>query len=89
MHEPLSTDRQRYFQLMSLVCEDLPTKAVDTLVRKDYPAPYEQLRAARQGRRTDLPMLIDLVKAGLPDFPIPDEVLPIESAQADAPLFQK
>ena len=84
MHAPLSTDRQKYFQLMALVCEDLPTTAIDALVRNDHEASSAQLTAVRQCRKVHLPWLIDLVRAGLPAFVIPLDLLP---AQTVAPLF--
>ena len=87
MHAPLSTERQKYYQLMALVCEDLPTTAIDTLVRQGHRATAEQLRAVRQSRKTHLPWLIDLVEVGLPDFRIPAELRPLLAAQAGTPLF--
>ena len=84
MHAPLSTDRQKYFQLMALVCEDLPTTAIDALVRNDHEASSAQLTAVRQCRKVHLPWLIDLVKAGLPNYVIPLDLLP---ATTLAPLF--
>ena len=82
MRDPLSTNRQRYFYLMSLVCEDLPTKAVDALVRQGHAADFEQLRAVRQSRKIDLPWLIDLVRIGLPDFTIPADAMPVPDTPA-------
>jgi hypothetical protein len=55
MLAPLTTERQKYHHLYSLVCEDLRTKAVDALVRKGHEATTEQLRAARQCRKVHLP----------------------------------
>ena len=51
MHAPLTTERQKYHHLYSLVCEDLPTKAVDALVRKGHKATTEELRAVRQSHK--------------------------------------
>ncbi|MDO7875513.1 hypothetical protein Q5H93_12285 [Hymenobacter sp. ASUV-10] len=87
MHAPLTTPRQQYYQLMALVCEDLPTTAVDTLVRQGHEATAEQLRAVRQSRKTHLGWLIDLVRVGLPDFVIPAELLPVVPVRRPAPLF--
>lgn len=78
MHAPLSTDRQKYFQLMALVCEDLPTTAIDTLACSGYEATSAQLTAIRQYRKIHLPWLIDLVRAGLPGYVIPLDVLPAQ-----------
>jgi hypothetical protein len=69
---------------MALVCEDLTTAAIDTLVRSDHPATTAQLTAIRSGRRSDLAWLIDLVWVGLPEFVIPLDVLPVPAPQ---PLF--
>jgi hypothetical protein len=84
MRPQLSCDRQRFYHLMSLVCEDLPSKSVDTLVRKGHKANTEQLRAVRQCRKVHLPWLIDLVKVGLPTYKIPDELLPQEIYESDS-----
>jgi len=84
MHAPLSSERQKYYHLMALVCEDLSTAAIDALVRGGHAATTAQLTAIRAGRRIDLPWLIDLVKIGLPDYKIPAEVLPVPAPQ---PLF--
>ena len=72
---------------MSLVCEDLPSNTVDALVRAGHEATTEQLRAVRQCRKVHLPWLIDMVRVGLPKFPIPDEVRPVTPALVDAPLL--
>lgn len=85
MRAPLSCDRQRFYHLMSLVCEDLPNTTVDTLVRAGHEATTEQLRAVRQCRKVHLPWLIDLVRAGLPHFLIPAELLPVPPAPVAPP----
>ena len=72
---------------MSLVCEDLPNKSVDTLVRAGHEATTEQLRAVRQCRKVHLPWLIDLVKVGLPKYSIPAELLPVTPAPVAAPVL--
>lgn len=80
MHAPLTTSRQKYFALMALVCEDLSpaaTKAIDRLVRNEHEASSAQLTAVRNGRSPNLAWLIDLVRESLPDFPIPDELMPV------------
>ncbi len=87
MHAALTTDRQRFYYLMSLVCEDLPTGALDALVRQGHEATAEQLRAVRQCRKVSLPWLIDLVRVGLPDFPIPAQLLPVAPARVSVPLL--
>jgi hypothetical protein len=90
MQAPLSKERQKYFALMALVCEDLSpsaTKAIDQMVRDGHVASSAQLTAVRNGRSPNLHWLIDLVRASLPDFPIPDELLPVPAtpAQVAAP----
>jgi len=88
MHAPLTTDRQRFYHLMALVCEDLPTTALDALVRSGHAATAEQLRAVKQCRKVSLPWLIDLVRVGLPDFPIPAQLLPaVAPARAVVPVL--
>lgn len=88
MQAPLTTERQKYHHLYSLVCEDLPTKAVDALVRKGHEATTEELRAVRQSRKPHLAWLIDLIRIGLPDFQIPAEVMPVVTpARVSAPVL--
>ena len=89
MHAPLSTDKQKYYQLMALVCEDLPTttKIVDTLVRAGHEATSGQLAAVRWGRNISLAWLIDMVRVGMPDYSIPEELLPAPAKPAGVPLF--
>lgn len=84
MHLPLSTERQKYYQLMALVCEDLTMSAIDTLVRGGHRATTTQLTSIRAGRRIDLAGLVDLVRVALPEFRIPEELQPIAEPQ---PLF--
>ncbi|MGI4866133.1 MAG: hypothetical protein ACRYFZ_19570 [Janthinobacterium lividum] len=84
MHAPLTTERQKYYQLMALVCEDLATTAIDALVRQGHPATAAQLIAVRHARKAHLQWLIDLVRAGLPSFVIPLDLLPTATLQ---PLF--
>ena len=84
MHTPLSCDRMRFYHLMSLVCEDLPSSTVDKLVCAGHEATTEQLRAVRQCRKVHLPWLLDLVRVGLPKFSISADVLPLPTP---APLL--
>ena len=78
------TEKQKYYRLMSLICESLSGSAVDALVRAGYPLGTTVLTQVRYGRTINLPALIDLVHAGLPDFQIPAELLP---APVPQPLF--
>ena len=89
MHAPLTTDRQRYYHLFSLVVEDLPTGLVDALVQSGHKAPASQLLAVRNGRKPHLPWLIEMLEQGLPQFPIPAECRPVAPVQAPASLFQE
>ena len=88
MDVSLKTDRQKYYLLMAMVCEELPTSAIDTLVRNEHDATAAQLTAVRQGRKIELPWLIDLVKVGLPKFEIPAELLPAAPVPVTVPLFE-
>ncbi len=92
MHAPLEKERQRYFALLALVCEDLSpsaTKAIDRMVRAGHAATSAQLTAVRNGRSPNLAWLIDLVRESLPHFAIPDELQPdpVTSARLVAPLL--
>ena len=84
MHPPLTTDRQRYHHLYSLVCEDFPTGIVDVMLRDGHPATVSQLTMVRNGRKPHLHWLIDLVATGMPHFRIPEELRPSTAA---TPLF--
>lgn len=90
MHAPLSKDRQKYFALMALVCEDLSpsaTKAIDRMVKNNHEASSAQLTAVRNGRSPNLGWLIDLVHESLPDFSIPEELLPTASVAITEPVL--
>lgn len=87
MKLPLSTNKQRYYHLLSLVCEDLHTSAIDALVRDGHEASTATLTAVRQGRKINLLLLLDLVRIGLPDYAIPAEVLPVAPARVVAPVL--
>lgn len=83
----------KYYQLMALVCEDLTataTKAIDSLVRAGHEASSSQLTAVRVGRSPNVAWLIDLVRVALPQFQIPEEVMPAAtvSASVGVGLFQ-
>lgn len=72
---------------MALVCEDLATTAIDTLVRKGHTATASQLTAVRHARKANLGWLIDLVREGLPHFLIPAELLPATPARISTPVL--
>ncbi|WP_210521609.1 hypothetical protein [Hymenobacter terricola] len=87
MHAPLTTNRQRFFHLYSLVCEDFPAGLVDGMIRDGHEAKMSDLLNVRTGRKSHLPWLIDMVKRGIPQFPIPDNLHPVVAA--DALLFEE
>ncbi len=84
------TPKEKYFGLLSLVCEKLPTSAIDALAKKDYPLGSTALAQVRIGRTINLNALVALVQVSLPDFSIPDELMPAEPEPelSTAPLFQ-
>ena len=84
MHAPLATNRQRYYHLLALVCEDLPDGLVDAMLRAGHEASASHLIAVRAGRKPHLAWLIDMVEAGLPQFKIAEELRPIA---AETSLF--
>jgi hypothetical protein len=81
------TEKQKYFALISLVCEDLAGSAVDAAVRAGHEASSSQLTAVRHGRQINLPWLIDLVRIGLPDFKIPAHLLSATPTRLGAPVL--
>ena len=81
------TDKQKFYRLLSEVCEDLPTSAINKAVAEGYDVNVITLMQVRQGRTINLPHLIKLVEVGLPKFSIPDALRPAAPAAA-APLFQ-
>jgi hypothetical protein len=83
------TEKQKYYALQSLVCETLPTSAIDALIRQGYDLPGTALIQVRIGRTINLPALIELVRVGLPQFQIPEQLLPASAPaeQSAVPLF--
>lgn len=75
------TERQKYLRLLSIVIEDLPTSAIDTAIKADYPAPASMLNNVRIGRVHNLEHLVALVRHGLPKYQIPEELLPAPAKQ--------
>ncbi|RZJ94733.1 MAG: hypothetical protein EOO60_02345 [Hymenobacter sp.] len=85
------TEKQKYFRLLSFVCETLPTSAIDAVLKAgDFPLGATALAQVRTGRTINLKALVALVQVSLPDFLIPDELLPAEPERAltATPLFQ-
>jgi hypothetical protein len=71
------TERQKYLHLLAEVIEDLPTSAIDAAVRAGYAASTTQLSNVRMGRAMNLPHLLVLISYGLPDYHIPEHLLPV------------
>ncbi|MBO0360652.1 hypothetical protein J0X19_22015 [Hymenobacter sp. BT186] len=80
------TERQKFLRLLSFVIEDLPTSAVDTAVRAGYPAPTSMLANVRIARVMNLEHLVALIGYGLPNYSIPEDLLPAAPAPVGAPL---
>ena len=70
------TERQKYLRLLSIVIEELPTSAIDALIRGGYEAAASMLNNVRIGRVHNITHLVALVRAGLPKYQIPVELLP-------------
>lgn len=70
------TEKQKFYRLLSLVCEDLPTGAINAALAAGYEANAVQLLHVRQGRTINLPHLVALITHGLPQFAIPVDLLP-------------
>ena len=70
------TEKQKFYRLLSLVCEDLPTGSINAALSGGYEANAVQLMHVRQGRIINLPHLVALVTYGLPGFAIPADLLP-------------
>jgi hypothetical protein len=81
------TEKQKFYRLLSLVCEDLPTSAISDAIASGYEANAVQLIHVRQGRTINLPHLVKLIEVGLPHFSIPDDLRPAPPARVSAPLL--
>jgi hypothetical protein len=71
------TERHKYLRLLSIVIEDLPTRAIDVLLRAGYEASASMLNNVRIERSHHLGHLMALVRAGLPKYEITVELLPV------------
>jgi hypothetical protein len=78
------TDKQKFYRLLSFVCEELPTSVINELVQSGYPLGAVALMQVRQGRVINLPALVAMVHKALPAYQIPVDLLPAPAAQ---PLF--
>ncbi|SHL86944.1 hypothetical protein [Hymenobacter psychrotolerans] len=79
------TEKQKYYALLSLVCETLPHYAVDRAIRAGYGQQYAsaatRLGHVKQGKVAHLPDLVALVESSMPEFPIPAHLRPNETPQ--------
>ena len=73
------TDKQKFYRLLSDVCEFLPTKSIKAAISAGYNANAVELLNVRRGRVTNLNHLVALIRFGLPKFSIPTELLPERS----------
>jgi hypothetical protein len=80
------TEKQKFYRLLSLVCEDLPTSAISDAIAGGYKVNAVQLIHVRQGRTINLPHLVKLIEVGLPAFDIPEYLRPATPAPAGASL---
>jgi hypothetical protein len=81
------TEKQKFYRLLSEVCERLPTSAINDAIAGGYKANAVQLLHVRQGRTINLPHLVALITHGLPDFQIPAQLLPATPVEQAVPLF--
>jgi hypothetical protein len=81
------TEKQKFYRLLSEVCERLPTSAINDAIAGGYNANAVQLLHVRQGRTINLPHLVALIKHGLPDFQIPEQLLPAIAERTPVPLL--
>lgn len=76
------TEKQKYFALQALVCEDMPHYAVDTAIRAGYGRQYTvvstRLQHVKQGKVASLPDLVALIEYSMPKFHIPAQLLPAQ-----------
>ena len=81
------TDKQKFYRLLSEVCEDLPTSAINAAIAGGYDANAVTLVGVRQGRIINLPHLVKLIEVGMPKYSIPVDLLPAP-APVRADLFE-
>ena len=85
----MQTEKQKFYRLLSEVCEDLPTGAINDAIASGYEANAVTLVGVRQGRIINLPHLVKLIEVGMPQFAISAELRPTAPVQSNAPLFQE
>ncbi|QNE38593.1 hypothetical protein F1C16_03010 [Hymenobacter sp. NBH84] len=81
------TEKQKYFALQALVCEELPPYAVDMAIRAGYGKQYEsasrRLAHVKQGKVANLADLLALVQHSMPRFNVPEYLLPATATEPD------
>ena len=70
------TEKQKYYLLLGEVCEKLTADTVEQAIRTGHTASFGTLNNSRFGRNVNLPVLVDLVTLGLPDYSIPAHLRP-------------
>jgi hypothetical protein len=80
-----ATNKQRYFLLQALVCEKLPFYAVDEAVKKGLGSEFKSASVGLQNVKlgkvpSALSTLIEMIRLTMPDFEIPDILLPMAVA---------
>jgi hypothetical protein len=70
------TEKQKFYRLLSEVCEILPTSSISAAIAAGYNANAVQLIYVRQGRVINLCHLVALIQFGLKEFTIPIHLLP-------------
>ncbi len=70
----VETDKQKFFHLLGDVCEDLPVDVAFPVWSAGFHhIPANRLQLIRIGKVVDLPALVIIIQACLPDFKIPTE----------------
>lgn len=73
-------EKQKYYLLLAMVCMKLPYYAVDNAIRADYGKQYRnatnRLTNVKVGRIADIKDLCALIKHSMPEFDIPNRLLP-------------
>jgi hypothetical protein len=82
-HETIKlTEREKYFTLLGQVCEKLPYYAAQ-LASDAGLGEHRRFQNVKQGKAIGLADLVALVRHCLPDFEIPEHLLP-EVAEQEA-----
>jgi hypothetical protein len=70
------SEKQRFYALQALVCDALPYYAADMTVKAGYPATLTRLQNVKASKVISLADLVAMVQHSLPDFKIPEHLLP-------------